>query len=206
MKRIVLGVAVLLTVSACASKSAVRMDEPRRVVGTENNVRVDGDILVDNSGSGVAIKYEVTNGRTSPIAVADIVAETSFDLESRTVTVNLGSEVPGAQLLPRLVTVPPGEKRSFTAGANVLNATRRESPFAAAGTVLRLKLNFLGQTAPFATLLDIPGKAVHDPKLADTLFAVWLELNETVFTNSVPVRADGGLSVAPPPIDAPRRR
>ena len=206
MKRLVLGVAVMIGVSACASRPLPTPAEaPRRVVvGTENQVRVDGEILVDSTGSGVAIRYEVTNGRANPIAVADILPETSFDLETRTVTVSLGSEVPGAQFLPRLMTVPAGEKRAFTAGANVYAAMRRDAPTGLAGVALRLKLNFLSDTKPFRDLLDIPEKAVHDPKLADALFPAWLELNETVFTNSVPVRSEPGLSAPTPAIDVRR--
>jgi hypothetical protein len=206
VKKLLFGVVLLVGVSACATKPAVRLDEPRRVVGTENSVRVDAEILVDATGNAVSIKYEVTNGRPNAIAVADIVPETSFDLETRTVTVSLGSEVPGAQLLPRLMTIPAGQKRSFTAGANVRAASRRDSPFNGFGTALRLKLNFLGKTDPFRQLLDIQEKAVNDPELADALFPTWLELNESVITNSIPVRADGTLAPVATPPDVTRRR
>jgi hypothetical protein len=56
---------------------------------------------------------------------------------------------------------------------------------------IRIKLNFLGEVAPFARLVDIPERAVHDPKLAGEMFPKWVEANETIITNSVPVRFTG---------------
>jgi hypothetical protein len=202
--RALLGMSFLFIVTACASKP-VRMDEPRRVVGTENKVRVDAEIVPDANGSAVAIRYEVTNGRTEAIAVADILPESSFDPESRMVTVSLGSEVPGEHLLPRLVTVPPGQKRTFTAGAQVASAIRRDSPFSPQPAALRLKINFLGDTRPFEKLLDIQQKAVADSELADSLFPQWVELNEVVYTNAVPLRV-GNLTAPVDPSDTSSRR
>jgi len=204
LKRAVIGASLVLTAIGCASRP-VRMDEPRRVVGTENNVRVDAEILIDPNGLAVAIKYDVTNGRNEAIAVADIVAETSFDPEARMVTVSLGSEVPGARLLPRLVSVPPGQKRTFSAGAQVASAIRRGSPFSPQPAALRLKLNFLGDTTPFVKLLDIPEKAVADSELADALFPRWVELNEAVYTNAVPINVGGASPVDPSDTSARRR-
>ena len=205
LKRAVIGASLVLTAIGCASRP-VRMDEPRRVVGTENNVRVDAEILIDPNGLAVAIKYDVTNGRNEAIAVADIVAETSFDPEARMVTVSLGSEVPGARLLPRLVSVPPGQKRTFSAGAQVASAIRRDSPFSPQPAALRLKLNFLGDTTPFVKLLDIQEKAVADSELADALFPRWVELNEVVYTNAVPLNVGGGASPIDPSDTSARRR
>ena len=37
-------------------------------------------------------------------------------------------------------------------------------------------------------LVAIPERAVHDPQLAARLFAKWVEGNETVFTNALPMR------------------
>ena len=53
---------------------------------------------------------------------------------------------------------------------------------------LRLKLNFLGDTSRFEQLIAIPERAVRSPELAEELFPVWLERNETVFTNALPMR------------------
>ncbi len=205
VQRLVIAASVVLIAVGCATRP-VRMDEPRRVVGTENNVRVDAEILFDANGAAVAIKYDVTNGRTGTIAVADILPDTSFDPEARMVTVSLGSEVPGARLLPRLVSVPPGQKRSFTAGAQVAPIIRRDSSFSPQPAALRLKLNFLGDTTPFSMLLDIPEKAVADQELADTLFPRWVELNEVVYTNAVPFNVRSTTSPVDPSDVSARRR
>ena len=178
---------------ACAS-GAVDMSEPRRVVGTENLVRVDAEIVeAMTAGAPIGITYEISNQRTSAIAVADILPETTFDPETRTVTVSIGSEVPGTTMLPRLVKIAPGEKKSFSTSARVARLIPASAdPRRNATTLLRLKVNFLGDTAPFAELIDMPQKGVADAKRADELFPVWLEKNEAVYTNAVPVQMTSG--------------
>ena len=193
---------------ACAS-TPVNMNEPRRVVGTESAVRVDAEIIGEEirPGSPIPITYEITNQRAQTIAVAEVIPVTTFDVETQTFTVNIGSEVPGLQLLPRLITIAPGEKKTFTTSARMALSTtqsRSANPRGAPAT-LRLKVNFLGDTVPFRELLDIPQKAVADAKRADELFPIWLERNEVVYTNAVPMRwqTQDPTLMSPPP--APTR-
>ena len=166
------------------------MSEPRRVVGTESNIRVDAEISDEmRAGAPIGITYVITNQRTTAIAIADIIPETMWDPETQTVTVGIGSEVPGTTILPRLVRIGPGEKKSFQTSARIARLIPMQSadPRRIPRTLLRLKVNFLGDTGPFAELIDIPEKGVADPKRADELFAAWLEKNEAVYTNAVPV-------------------
>jgi hypothetical protein len=181
---------VLLFAAACSSNT-IDMAEPRRVVGTESAVRIDAQITDEmRAGAPVAITYQITNQRPTAIAVADILSDTTFDNETRTLTVSIGSEVPGETTLPRLIRIGPGETKSFTTTARIgqLLPARSADPRAVNRTLLRLKVNFLGDTAPFVELIDIHEKMVVDAKRADELFAVWLERNEVVYTNAVPVQ------------------
>lgn len=190
MTRLGSSVLVLLLFTACAT-TAVNMSEPRRVVGTESMVRVDAEISEEaRAGAPIGITYQITNQRTTAIAVADIIPETMWDPETRTVTVSIGSEVPGTTMLPRLVKIGPGETKSFSTSARVsrLLAVESADPRHVPQTLLRLKVNFLGDTAPFQELIDIPQKVVLDSKRADELFSTWLERNEVVYTNAVPVK------------------
>lgn len=183
------------------------------MVGTENDVRVDAEIYGDTltRNTTIGLKYDVTNHRGATILIADLIPNTTYDAETQTVTVELGSEIPGQQFLPRLIPVAPGEKKSFAAGAHVVIAQPAgPNPWAIRPRALRLKLNFLGGSTPaiFEKLISIPERAVHDPKLAAELFPKWVETNETVFTNALPMRWSGAPSedVAPTAASPGRRR
>lgn len=184
---------LLLLLIGCASTTTVDMAEPRRIVGTENLVRVDAQVSADHvaPGAHIPITYEITNQRETAIAVAELVPETTFDADTRMFTVSIGSEVPGNTLLPRLIVIEPGEKKSFTALARLLYVApvRSADPvIRSAPAGFRLKLNFLGDTEPFRELIGIKEVAVADSKRADELFPLWLERNEVVYTNAIPMR------------------
>jgi hypothetical protein len=188
-----LAVVFALLLAGCASTAAVDMNEPRRIVGTESSIRIDGQIVGEEiqPGAQIPMSYEITNMRSTPIAIAELVPETSYDQDTNTFTVTIGSEVPGNELLPRLIEIAPGEKRTFTTSARVqpivqMGEVDPLKPLPPSG--LRLKVNFLGDTAPFRKLIGISERAVADRTLADALFPLWLEHNEIVYTNSVPMR------------------
>src|SRR5688572_26236648 len=185
------------------------MAEPRRIVGTENSVRVDAQVSADHvsPGAHIPITYEITNQRPTAIAIAELIPDTTYDAETRMFTVSIGSEVPGNTMLPRLITIEPGEKKTFSALARLLYVAppRTVDPnVRTAPAGFRLKLNFLGDTEPFRELIGIKEVAVADAKLADELFPLWLERNEVVYTNAIPmrwtVRSRGEIG------DAPERR
>ena len=191
MRKPVVSIAALILTAACASTPTVDMSEPRRVVGTEAEVRLDAQIFGERLSTNITIpvKYDITNTRDEAIAVADMVPEASYDPETQVVTVGIGSEVPGASLLPRLISIAPGEKKSFSTVARVnILVGRVGSPLSRYPNALRVKLNFLSDTTPFQHLIGITEKGIQDPNMADQLFPVWLEKNETVYTNAVPMR------------------
>jgi hypothetical protein len=181
---------VALFAVACTSTKPVNMTEPRRVVGTENGVRIDAEVYSDMLATNVTIpiKYDVTNNRPSTILIADLIPQAAYDSETQTVTVDIGAEIPGEQFLPRLVSIPSGGKKSFNTAAHVVimrNPT--PSPFAPRPNALRIRVNFLGDAKPFEKLIDIPEKSVHDPDMARAIFPTWVEKNETVVTNALPM-------------------
>lgn len=201
------AVTIALFAVGCATTKPVNLKEPRRVVGTENDVRIDAEIDADrlSPSQTIKLKYDITNQRAMPIAIADIVPESTYDAETRTVTIGIGTEVPGEQMLPRLMVIAPGERKTFVAAANV-HLLIGSGPFVAVPNALRLKVNFLGDTSPFAKLISIPERGVHDPKLASELFPKWLEQNETVVTSSVPMRWAGQVDESIAPVDSRARR
>ncbi|HXG57787.1 MAG TPA: hypothetical protein VNL91_02070 [Thermoanaerobaculia bacterium] len=196
----------------CASTKTVDLDEPRRVVGTENAVRIDAEVHGETLAPSqrLLVKYDITNQRPTPIAIADMVPEVSYDPETQIVTIGIGSEVPGERLLPRLIPIAPGEKKSFSASAylSLKVPVTTPSPFARYPNALRLKVHFLGDTTPFEKLIAIPERAVADADLASRLFPAWIEKNETVYTNSLPMRWVGVLpeEAMAPALPARRRR
>ena len=170
------------------------------MVGTDNDVRVDAEIYGDTltPGINIAIQCDVTNHRSTTILVADLIPQASYDPETQMVTVDLGSEIPGEQFLPRLLSIAPSGRRTFTTAARlVIGAGSPAVPGFRRPNALRIRVNFLGESKPFESLIDIPERAVHDPALAAAIFTRWVERNETVTTNALPMRwgavsEDGG--------------
>jgi hypothetical protein len=184
------------------------MTEPRRVVGPENDVRIDAEVYGDTLGPSVSIpiKYDITNNRSRAILVADLLLNATYDPETLMVTVDIGSEIPGEQFLPRLISIPSGGKKSFRGAARVsILHNPTSTPFTPRPNKLRLRVNFHGETKPFEKLIDIPEKVVHDPALAEALFTQWVEGNETVVTNTLPMRWRVG-GIVPDDAGAPRGR
>ncbi len=191
MKRASIAVPFIVILAACTTTKPVDMSEPRRVVGTENDVRIDAEVFGDTLAPNVniPIKYDITNNRPSSILVADLLLQASYDPETLMVTIDIGSEIPGEELLPRLVSIPSGGKKTFSGAAHVLIMHNPgATPFQPRPNALRLRVNFLGDSKPFEKLVDIPERAVHDPLLAKSLFTKWVEGNETVVTNTLPMR------------------
>lgn len=192
-----------LVVAGCASTSSVDMSEPRRVLGRESDVRIDAQIFGDvvTSGALIRITYEIENLRATPILVADLIPESHYDPESGTITVHIGSEVPGNEIVPRLLRIEPRESESFSTAARLNLVLPPNAPPFRVPRALRLRLNFLNQTEPFEELIEIPEKVVASAELANRLFPVWVESNESVTTNALPVRWRG-----PEPAPAPPSR
>lgn len=178
--------AIILLPSAFAD--SIDMDDPRRTVGREDDVRVDAQLVQDtvSPGSPIGITYQIENFSAAPVAVADKVSDASYDPDSRTITVSIGSEVPSDGKMPRVVTVAPGEKKLFRIGVTPSLGAAASRSSLAPPRYVQIKVTILRDLAPFAQL--IARQAGTAQTLPDDLYDRWFESNDTIFLNAVPVR------------------
>jgi hypothetical protein len=223
--RIAAAAAVAIVTVACASSNPAQpaasrraaaaavdpepqnLAQERSIIGSENGVRVEARVRGETfkEASNINVVYDVINDRSTPVAIADIAAISSYDPEIRTVTLEIGSEVPGQQLLPRLVVIPAGGRKSFSAAAHMGVVHPTDAAFSRPPNALRVKVNFLGDTRPFEKLIEMQEKALHDPQLANELFPQWVERNEIVITNTLPMHWSAGRDGQPGAEWAPPR-
>jgi hypothetical protein len=178
--------AIILLPSAFAD--SINMDDPRRTVGREDDVRVDAQLIQDtvSPGSPIGITYQIENFSAAPVAVADKVSDASYDPDSRTITVSIGSEVPSDGKMPRVVTVAPGEKKLFRIGVTPSLGAAASRSSLAPPRYVQIKVTILRDLAPFAQL--IARQAGTAQTLPDDLYDRWFESNDTIFLNAGPVR------------------
>ena len=185
MKRSGLFAALLttITLTAVASADSIDMNDPRRTVGREGNVRVDAQLVKDtvSPGSPIGVTWQIENLSENPVAVADKVADATYDADTQTITVAIGAEVPQDGKMPRLVMVKPGEKKVFRSGAIPALSAAATRTSLAPPRYVQVKVSILRDPAPFA-------KMRADEVLPDDLFDKWFEANDSIFLNTVPVR------------------
>lgn len=209
MNRVVPLLFAATLLAGCTASKPVDLTEPRRVVGTENDVRIDAAVYGDRLAPSMTlpIQYDITNHRDNTILIADLIPDAHYDPETLMVTISIGTEIPGEQFLPRLIPIAPGEKKSFrTAAKIVIMSAAGTNPWARRPNAVNLRVNFLVDPKPFQQLVAIPENAVHNPQLADTLFTKWVESNDTVTTNALPMRWAGMTLDAIPNTPPPSRR
>ena len=180
-----------LFIAVSARAAHVDMTDPRRALGREDDVRVDAQLIQEtvSSGSPVGIMYQIENLTNQPIAVADKVCDIAYDSDSRTITLTVGSEVPKGGEMPHLTVIGPGEKKTLTTGAvlHVAAPTVRSS-FVSVPQLVEIHVNFLRDVAPFHVLIEEQGKSAAPAMLTDQQFDQWLESNDTIHLNAIPVR------------------
>ena len=178
--------AAIVTLHAAAVSAAdpIDMNDPRRALGREDDVRVDATILHETvtSGSPISITYQIQNLTAMPVAIAPKSTDVSYDPDTLTITVGLGSEVPADGAMPAITMIKPGEKMTFSAAATpLIPLGASASPYAPKPRYVQLKVSILRDIAPFAA---IPAKQ----PLSDELFDKWLSGNDTILLNAIPVR------------------
>ncbi|HEX6642024.1 MAG TPA: hypothetical protein VF215_12975, partial [Thermoanaerobaculia bacterium] len=79
--------AIVLIHAAAASAASIDMDDPRRTVGREDDVRIDAQLIQDtvSPGSAIGVTWQIQNLSDSPIAVAEKVVAATYDADSRTI-------------------------------------------------------------------------------------------------------------------------
>ena len=190
------AVAVLSILSTTASYAAhVDMNDPKRALGREDDIRIDAQLFEDTVASNgpINVVYQIQNLTRHYIAIADKVCDSSYDADSRTIIVSIGAEVPANTTMPHLVTIAPGEKKVFNAGAmaRVLTPNTR-SPFASVPRFVQIKVNVLRDTAPFDALIEQQARAPQSPvPLPNELFDRWLDANDAIDLNAIPVQWTG---------------
>lgn len=180
-------VALTLLCTATVTAASIDMDDPRRALGREHDIRVDAQLTRDSisPGTPIGVVYQIQNFGSSSVAIADKLASASYDDETRTITLALGAEIPDDGNMPYLVTIAPGEKKVFRASAvPALNAAAMRRTMTAPRYV-QVKVSILRDLEPFAALLD--RQATAPQPLPDTLFNTWFESNATIFLNALPV-------------------
>ncbi|HEX8170691.1 MAG TPA: hypothetical protein VF824_09150 [Thermoanaerobaculia bacterium] len=176
--------AIALLHAAAAHGAGIDMNDPRRALGREDNVRVDAQLVQEtvSPGAPIGVTYQVQNLGDEVIALADRVSDASYDEDSRTITVAIGSEIPADGRMPHLVSIAPGQTKVFrTAAVATINAAAVRSSLVAPPRYVQVKVTVLRDLASFEPLTERRA-------LSDQLFDHWLESNDTIFLNSIPVQ------------------
>jgi hypothetical protein len=190
MKSSVLAVVVMASgfVAACGSSSSViDRNDPARVVGRESDVRIDAQFLsrITPGSPTIHIACEIRNDRSKPIAVVER-SEASYDPASRTITVHVGAEIPAAADATKLVTIASGETKRFQFAASVPMPATAMQP--ASHELIRLTVNFLNDPEV--------ARQMTSSEISESAYDAWIEDNETVTTNAVPLGWTAGAPAA----------
>ena len=175
--------------SIATSPTDASVDKSLRVLGRDNDVRIEAQVLTNEvrQAGTVSIAYEIENFRSEPIAFIPAQATVDYEPGSRTLTVGLGSEIPAADVLPRLIRIAPGERKTFTTGAHIAvpgGSTTRTGP-----RFLQVRLSYLDGAEAFEPLIASGGAAAEDQ---EGLFRSWLDHIAAVVTNALPIRWAAG--------------
>jgi hypothetical protein len=188
--------AIVLIHAAAASAGSIDMDDPRRTVGREDDIRIDAQLIQDtvSPGSAIGVTWQIENLGTTPVAVADRIAAATYDADTNTITFSIGSEVPHDGKMPHMITIAAGEKKLFRAGATPLLGGAERTALSQPRFV-QVKVTVMRDLAPFEKLINAQAQAAQQRRgdersqpLPDDLFEKWFEANDTIFLNAVPVR------------------
>ena len=119
---------------------------------TDKTMNIAGGTL--SPGSPISIVVQVENLTTSPIAIADKIADATYDPESQTISMTVGAEIPQATM-PHLMIVAPGQRRTFRTAASARFVLSNEhNPWAQVPHAVLITVNVLRDIGPFAALIE----------------------------------------------------
>lgn len=180
---------IVLLQAAAAGAANIDMDDPRRALGREGNVRVDAQLVRETvtPGTPIGITYQIQNFSPATVAIASKVSDASYDEDTRTITLAVGSEVPPDGNMPQMIIIGPGEKKVLqTAATPALRAAATRTAFSSTPRYVQVKVAILRNIQPFLGLIQKQDGRTKQ-RLSDELFEKYLESNDTIFLNSVPV-------------------
>jgi len=181
--------AATLACATAVQAAHVDMTDPRRALAVDDDVRIDAQLTQDavSSSAPIGITFQLQNNSKQPVAIADKTADSSYDADTRTITLSIGSEIPDAAAMPRLSVIKPGETRTFTTAIQVrLALPNVRSPFVAYPHYAQIKVNVLRNIEAFASLIA-QQRPNFSPPMSDALFDTWVQNNDAIFLNAIPV-------------------
>lgn len=182
------AIATFLTTAAQAA--SIDMNDPRRSVGRQDDVRIDAQLVTDtvSPGSPVGVTWQIQNFTDTAVAVATRVVDASYDEDSRTITLTIGSEVPQDGNMPAMVLVAPGEKKVFRAAATPAITAAALRTGGGQPRYVQVKVSILRDLEPFIALIRSQVPNAKPQQLSDELFERWFESTETILLNTLPVQ------------------
>jgi hypothetical protein len=189
-------VAVFLLVSSLLVSSTLRaagvdFKDPRRATGREDDIRVDAQMLQEtiSADSPISVTYQVENLTSAPIAMADKVADATFDADSQTIMISIGAEIPEGTAMPHLTVIAPGQTHAFRIGAAArVLIPNAKSPLAHVPRFVQITVNVLRDIKPFAKLIAKQTESAAAPPLPNDLFDTWVASVSSVELNVLPIR------------------
>ena len=190
--KVIATLAVAITTTTLSAAS-IDMNDPRRSVGREDDVRIDAQLVTDtvSPGSPVGVTWQIQNFTPTAVAVATRVVDASYDTDSRTITLAIGSEVPQDGNMPAMVLVGPGEKKVFRAAATPALTAAASRAAGPTPRFVQVKVSILRDLAPFLALIKSQTPDARPQHLSDELFDRWFESTDTIFLNALPVAWTG---------------
>lgn len=183
----------LLSCSSAGTPAGVDFENQYRFAGTHDGVRVDAQIVGSAARLPFRLVYEVENQRENEIALVPDASIASYDSDNRTITVRLGAEIPESEQM-LVARIRPGERRTFNVVAHAAPGGGGRGLLDAARFV-RLQLTYLREVEPFGPVPE--GDELERVQVSDTTLPVWLENNERLVTNALPL---GGGTASQPAI------